>query len=159
MSLFADDVGVWSQASGLQQAEQSLQTTLNHIAEWSKRWKMEFSVQKSECSFFITSTLEASWRPNLNLSGHAFKYNPIPKFLDVIYNRQLTFASSAATVGEKMRRQASALKCLATTDWGINERTLRATYIAKGRSSVEYAAAAWLPWVSSSTMEKLETCQ
>ena len=41
VSLFADDVAVWIQASGLLQAEQSLQTSLNHIAEWSKRWKME----------------------------------------------------------------------------------------------------------------------
>ena len=33
VSLFTDDVALWSQTSGLQQAEQSLQTTLNHIAE------------------------------------------------------------------------------------------------------------------------------
>ena len=37
VSLFADDVAVWSQASSLLQAEQSLQTNLNHIAKWSKR--------------------------------------------------------------------------------------------------------------------------
>ena len=64
VSLFADDVAVWSQSYGLLQAEQSLQTNLNHIAEWSKQWK-------SECFFFTTSTHEASWRPNLKLSGHA----------------------------------------------------------------------------------------
>ena len=109
VSLFADDVAVWSQASGLLQAEQSLQTNLNHIPEWSKRWKMELSVQKSECSFFTTSTHEASWRPNLKLSGHTLKYNPLPKFLGVTYDRQLTFVPHAATVGRKLRRQASAL--------------------------------------------------
>ena len=54
---------------------------------------------------------------------------------------------------------ASVLRCLATTDWGYDKQTLRATYSATGRSAVEYAAAAWLPWVSSLTMEKLETCQ
>ena len=159
MSLFADEVAVWSQASGLLQAEQSLQTNLNHIAEWNKRWKMELSVQKSECFFFTTNTHEASWCPNLKLSGHALKYNPLPKFLGVTYDRQLTFAPHATTVGGKLRRQASALRCLATADWGYDKQTLRATFIATGRSAVEYAAAAWLPWVSSSTMEKLETCQ
>ena len=59
----------------------------------------------------------------------------------------------------KLRRQASALRCLATTDWGYDKQTLRATFIATGKSAVEYAAAAWLTWVSSLTMEKLETCQ
>ena len=115
---------------------------------------MELSVQKSEYSLFTTNTHEASWRPNLKLSGHALKYNPIPKFLGVTYERQLTFASHAATVGGKLQIQTSALRCLATTD-----QTLRATYIATGRSALEYAAAALLPWVSSSTMEKLEACQ
>ena len=33
------------------------------------------------------------------------------------------------------------------------------TYIAAGRSTVEYAAVAWLPWILISTMEKLEMCQ
>ena len=136
-----------------------MQTNLNHIAEWIKRWKMELSVQKSECSFFTTSTHEASWRPNLKLSGHALEYNPFPKFLGVTNDRQLIFAPHATTVSGKLRRQASALRCLATTEWGYDKQTLRATYIATGRSAVEYAAAAWLPWVSSSTMEKLETCQ
>ena len=51
------------------------------------------------------------------------------------------------------------MRCLATTDWGYDKQTLRATFIPTGRSAVEYAAASWLPWVSSSTMEKLETCQ
>ena len=36
---------------------------------------------------------------------------------------------------------------------------IRSTYIATGRSTVEYAAAAWLSWVSISAMEKLEMCQ
>ena len=159
VSLYADNVAFWSQASGLLQAEHGLQTNLNHIAEWSKWWKVELFVQKSECSFFTISTHEASWRPNLKLSNHALEYNPLPKFFGVTYDRQLTFVPHAATVGQNLRRQASALRSLATTDWGYNKQTLRATFIATGRSAVEYTAAAWLPWVSSSTMEKLETCQ
>ena len=33
------------------------------------------------------------------------------------------------------------------------------SYIATGRVTVKYTAAAWLPWVSISMMEKLEMCQ
>ena len=32
---------------------------------------------------------------------------------------------------------------------------LRLAYIVTGRSTVEYAASAWLPWISLSTIEKL----
>ena len=38
----------------------------------------------------------------------------------------------------------------------LQKSTLWSTYIATGRSTVEYAGAAWLPWVSLSRMEKLE---
>ena len=60
-----------------------------------------------------------------------------------------------STFGSEMKQQVGALRCLASTDWG-NEKS---TYIATGRSTVEYAAVAWLPWVSLSTMEKQEMCQ
>ena len=59
----------------------------------------------------------------------------------------------------KMKQQAGALRCLASTDWGYEKSALRSTYIAMGRSTVEYTAAAWLPWDSLSTVERLEMCQ
>ena len=58
-----------------------------------------------------------------------------------------------------MKQQAGGLRCLASKDWGYEKSILRSTYIATGRSNVEYAAAAWLPWVSISTLGKLEMCQ
>ena len=159
ISLYADDVAIWTQESNLQKAEGLLQESLDELDRWSRKWKMELSTSKSECSFFTTNTHEAKWRPTLTLSGQPLRYNSNPKFLGVTYDRQLTFAPHAANIGRKLKRQAGALRCLATTEWGYDKSTLRSTYIATGRSSVEYAAAAWLPWISPATMGKLETCQ
>ena len=44
-----------------------------------------------------------------------------------------------------------------TFDRGNDKSILLSTYIASRRLSVEYAAAAWLPWVSPSTMENQKT--
>ena len=148
VSLYADDVAVWAQDTDLRKAERLLQEDLDNIDRWSREWKMEISVQKSECSFFSTNTHEAKWRPTLTVNGQALRYNCNPKFLGITYDRQLTFTPHAATVGRKLKRQAGALRCLATTEWGYDKDTLRSTYIATGRSSVEYAAAAWMPWIS-----------
>ena len=119
--------------------------------------------------FFPISTHEASWRHNLKPSDHAFKYNPLPKLLGVTYDRQLTFASHAATVSGKLRRQPSALRCLFYPPLFHARNThdrleLRQTNITgylhrDGRLAVEYKVATWLLWVSSSTTEKLEKCQ
>ena len=57
-----------------------------------------------------------------------------------------------------MKQQAGVFRCLAATDWGYEKSILRSTYIATGRSTVEYAAAAWQPCVSLSTMGKLKMC-
>ena len=71
----------------------------------------------------------------------------------------LTIGLHASIVGSKMKQQAGTLRYLALTDWGYDKSILRSIYIASGRSTVEYAAAAWLPLVSISTMVMLDTCQ
>ena len=159
VSLFADDVAIWAQDADLHKAERQIQQNIDELNSWSRVWKMDISVQKSECSFFSTNSHEAKWRPNLHLDGQPLRYSATPKFLGITYDRQLTFATHAAIVGRKLKRQAGALRCLASTDWGYDKHTLRCTYIATGRSTVEYAAAAWLPWIAPTTMEILESSQ
>ena len=122
-------------------------------------WKLELSAQKSECSFFTTNTNEARWRPALCLSRQ-IKNNLNQKFLGITYDRQLTFGMHVYIVGCKMKKQAGAVRCLASTDCGYEKSILRLIYIATGRSTVKYASAAWQPWASTiSMMEKLEISQ
>ena len=118
---------------------------------------MELSGQKSQCSF--TNTHEAIWRPISYLSRQQIKYKTNPKFLRITYDRQLSLGLNAPIFGSKMKQQAGALRCLASTDWGYEKSMSRSTCIAKGRSTAEDTAAAWLPLVSITTTEKLEMCQ
>ena len=111
---------------------------------------------ESECSFFTTNTYEAKWRPTLNVNGQQIKYDPNPKFLGITYDRRRIFFSNASIVGSKMKQQAGALRCLASTGWDYEKSILRSTYVATRRSTVECASEAWLPWVSLSTMKMLE---
>ena len=48
---------------------------------------------------------------------------------------------------------------LAGTDWGYNKAMLKGTYLAIGRSTMVYAAAAWQPWLSNTGFEKLKATQ
>ena len=121
--------------------------------------KLELSAQKSECSFFTTNSCEASWLPALYVSKQKIIYNPNPKFLGITCDRQLSFDLHASVVCSRIKQQAGALWCLASTDWGYEKSVLLSTYIATAGPTVMYAAAALLPWVSASTMDKLEMCQ
>ena len=155
VSLYADDVAVWMQDINLKRATSKLQKGLDAETSWSMSWKMEQPAQKSECSFLTTNTHEARLHPSVYLSRHQIKYNPNPKFLGITYNRQITCGLQMSIVGSKMKQQAGVLRYLASTDCGYEISILRSTYIAISRPTVEYAAAAWLPRVWLSMMQKL----
>ena len=111
---------------------------------------MLLSSKKSECSFFPTDSHESKWQPTLTLD---VRCNATPEFLGVTYVRQLTFYRYAALVGNRLKRQAGALRQLVYVSWGYDQQILRATYIASGRSKVEYNASSWLLWISNSTLD------
>ena len=43
--------------------------------------------------------------------------------------------------------------------WGWRKEQLRRVYLAAQRSVLDYAAAAWQPWLSDSQLNKLEVAQ
>ena len=145
------------QDTNLHAVERHLQQTLDELAEWSHKCKkMTLSTLKSECSFFSTCMTETRWSLSLFLEGGLLRYNANPKFLEVTYDRQLTFGPQARTVSNKIKRQVRALRGLAAKDWGYDRDTLRTTYIATGCFFIEYARVVWLPWLSQSSIDTLE---
>ena len=111
VSLFTDDVAVWTQYTDLERAISKLQRMLDAVASWSTSWKMKLSPQESKCSFLTTH--EERWRPALCLSRQQIMYNPNTKFLGMTYDQQLTLGLHVFIVGSKMKQQAGALWCLA----------------------------------------------
>ena len=155
LSFFDDDVAIMAQDSKLHIVDKVLQQSLDAVTTWSKEWNILLSTQKSECSY-STNSHESKWQPTLTLDGQPVCYNATLKFLGVTYDRQLTFSCHAALVGNSLKRQTGALQKVTSTSWGCDRQTLRTTYIATGRSNVEYGASSWLPWISNLPMENLE---
>ena len=110
----------------------------------------------SEASFFSTNSHESKWRPKLTIGEVEIPYSENPKFLVVTYDKQLSFTEHANNVAKSKSR---ALVHLAGTDWGYDKATLRSTYLAIGRTTMDYAGAAWQPWLSKTSFEKLESAQ
>ena len=147
VSLFTDDAAVWTQDTDLERTTSKLQKGQDAVTSWGTSWRMELAAQKLECSFLTTNTHEARWRPALYLSRQQIKNNPNPKFLGITYDRQLTIGSHASIVSSTRKQQAAALRRLESADSGYEKSILRFTYIATGWATVEYKAAACLPWV------------
>ena len=69
---------------------------------------------------------------------------------------KFTFPFHAAMLGNSLRRQAGALQKLAYACWKYDRQTLRDSYIATGRSNVEYGASNWLSCMFISMLKKRE---
>ena len=159
IALFADDASVWAADEDLNQANRKVQLALEKVEAWSRSKKMDLNVQKSEATFFSPATNEAKWRPTLSVNGLTVPFNPSPKFLGIHLDRSLSFQEHVKYVTEKVSQRCRMLGSLAGKQWGWRKENLRKVYLTTQRSVLDYAAAAWQPWLSETQMQKLERAQ
>ena len=114
---------------------------------------------KSEATFFTPATGEAKWKPNLNIGGEEIPFEPSPKFLGIHMDRSLSFQQHVLYVTGKVSERCKILASLAGKQWGWRKEHLRKVYLTTQRSVLDYAAAAWQPWLSDSQRNKLEVSQ
>jgi len=81
------------------------------------------------------------------------------RFLGVIIDSGLRFTAHVNKIIAKCRRRNNILRCLAGKDWGQSLETQTALYCTYVRSALEYASAAWFPWISETAKQNLERVQ
>ena len=158
-ALFADDASFWCAATDLNRANRRVQECMHKVVEWSEAKKMSINVEKSEITFFSNDPHEAKWRPSVNALEKEVPYNPNPKFLGVHLDRTLSFASHVKYVTDKVKSRNRMLASLSTKQWGWKKKPMKKVFTTMQRSVMDYAAAAWQPWLSKSQFQKLETAQ
>jgi ribonuclease HI len=158
-SLFADDAALWAHGRTVGEAEDKMQAALTLLEKWADKWRMTISTEKSESTVFTLDAAEARAEATLTLCGQPLKHNPNPKFLGVTFDRRLTFSAHVALTADKMTRRLQALKCMSGHDWGSCGSDLRALFTGFVQSVAEYGAAAWSPFISATSMSKLEVAQ
>jgi ribonuclease HI len=159
ISLFADDLALWSQHPKVESATSTQQASLNALETWAKKWHMTISLDKTESSLFTNDTHQAKLQPELFICGSKITHNPQPKFLGITFDRSLSFATQADLVKKKMQRRVRCIRALAGKNWGNSRETMRRLYITFIRSVAEYCAPAWYPAASATSQQKLEVAQ
>ena len=98
VSMYADDIAVWSQHKDKLRAQLAVQKAVYSFGLWSVDHKLSLNPAKCEVAFFSTDPAEAKWSPLIALNGHAFSFNRTPTFLGVTLDRTLTFRPQAEAV-------------------------------------------------------------
>jgi hypothetical protein len=159
-TLFADGAAIYYSHI----SQEKLQEAVTAVEKWSTDNKLDLNLSKSCTFFFSTDPHEATWRPSIILLGEQMKFGEgeeeaNPKFLGIRLDRSLCFQDHVADVCSRVTKRCRMLSCLAGRLWGWRKQSLRKVFTATQRSIMDYAAAAWQPWLSATQLRKLETVQ
>ena len=157
-SLFSDDLALWTSSPSVDDVTRHLQAGLDAITQWSLRWKMTLSTEKSEVTLFTSDSRQANLQPRLMINNTPLPFNPNPTFLGVVLDRTLSFCSHVSHTKTKMKRRNLTLKALSGTSWGCNKEDLKNLFRAYSLSCALYSAAAWMPSASPTTLQQLQVC-
>ena len=165
-AMFADDVNALATAGTKEEAQELAQISVNIVADWSRRWKLDLNASKSECSFFTTWTHEARWSPTIKMydgdlqrlfdDGTEFCFRQTPRLLGVILDRQLTFGPQVTHVAAEARKKMKMMNVLSHGDWGWGKNDLRMLCNTFVMSKLMYAASGWQSWCSETQIGRLE---
>jgi len=159
ISLFADDIALYTSGRIKSELCNLIQSTTDKITEWASKWKLQINASKCSTTLFSNDNKDVAWEANITINGSNVPNNSNPTFLGITFDRSLTFNAHVNNIVAKIKSRTNIIRKLAGTDWGFEADNLRSTYIALCRSTIEYAAAGWTSWLSPSSLEKLEAAQ
>ena len=156
-SLYADDLAIWSSSSSVPTAVEATQGALFRLERWSEYWCLPLNPSKCEASFFFSvDPYQANLQPNLLLLGSRLRFNPIPTFLGVTFDRTLSFTKHVSSLKDKFFPRLKALRCISASSWGPSKESLSVLYKAFLRPLLTYASPGWFPFLSATNITKLE---
>ena len=126
---------------------------------WSVEWKLSLNAGKSEVAAFSTDSKDAKKRPIINVGGKEIKFNPTPRLLGVILDRQLTFTPHIDAVTDRLGSSFNMMNAVSHSTWGWPKDSLRPIYHAFIGSQLNYAGAGWQPYICETNVRKLERLQ
>ena len=134
---------------------EATQEALFQLELWSEYWCFPLNPSKCEASFSVDPHL-ANLQPNLLLLGSRLRFNPIPTFLGVTFDRTLCFSKHVSSLKAKFFPHLKALRCISASSWGPSKESLSVLYKAFLRSLLTYASPGWFPFLSVTNLTKLE---
>ena len=159
VSMYADDMAIWSQDRDKTVAESKVQEAVRRVSAWSSLHKLKLNTSKCEVSFFTSDTHEAKWIPSITFNNQPFIFNKTPKFLGFTFDRSLTFLPHVDSVKLRVMSRIRILSSLSSKEWGWSRRYMTLIYTALIHSTLHYYGAAWQPWLAKSNVALMQRVQ
>ena len=127
------------------------QGALFRLEHWYEYWCLPLNPSKCEASFFLMDAHQANLQPNLLLLGSRLRFNPTPTFLEVTFDRTLSFSKHVSSLKAKVFYVAR-LYAIPVLPLG----SLSLLYKAFLRPFLTYASPEWFPFLSVTNIIELK---
>ena len=114
--------------------------------KWSSKWRLPLNPLKCETSFFSLDPYQSRIQPSLYIVNTSLKFNPHPTFLNVTFDRTLSFKHHFLSLRKKFHSRFRAFRSIASASWGPSKESLCTLYKAFIRRILTYAFPGWFPF-------------
>jgi ribonuclease HI len=108
---------------------------------WCNKWGFILSKEKTIAVIFTHKRIDG--KTNLFIDKSPIAWNKEVKFLGVIFDERLTWASHINYITERCKKRLNLMRCLSGTSWGANKKCLLMIYKALVRSVIDYGCIAY----------------
>lgn len=136
ISIYADDVCLWTVGKSRPAMRQRLQHSLNSVEQYFTEVGMDLSAEKTAVVAFTRKDMS---RHTLSLAGTPLMQAKSHRFLGVILDANLSWRKHIDHLEAKCLRWGSVLRHFAGAKWGMDERSLIALHRALVRGSLVYS--------------------
>ena len=107
---------------------EATQGALFHLERWSEYWCHPLNLSKCE-PFFSVDPRQANLQPNLLLLGSRLRFNPTPTFLQITFDRILSFSEHVSSLKARPFPHLKALCCISASSWGPSSFCIKLFFV------------------------------
>lgn len=135
--LFADDSSLSISSSNMNFIENTLNTDLHSLQEWSHKWLIKFNPDKTEVMFF---SLNDEQRPSLFFENTQLTYVKTHKHLGLTLSEDGKWHEHINNI---MTSASNVLSSMQSLKFKLKRNTLNQIYLSYMRPILEYASTVW----------------
>lgn len=156
---FADDSAILCSGLLATNILSSIQTALDRIDEFSKKWKIKINAEKSQAIFF-TKKRKTCYTPqtNLKMNGRDITWSRSVRYLGVFLNTRLTFNDHVSHIVSKINLAIKLLYPLINRKSELNFENKICIYKSIFLPIALYACNVWGTYAKTH-IKKIQVCQ
>ena len=137
--MFADDTKVYTPIHHTLSSTQSLQTSLDHLHNWSKKWELSFN--ESKCHI-LTVQKQNSHNHNYTFGSNTLEHVITEKDLGITVDSTLIFKVHVQNISSKANQIVGMIK---HNFYTFTPKVVCLLYKSLNRPTLEYGSCVWSP--------------